>query len=91
MEHVTYLQSKHNPRPARQWPGLGHRAASTAAGAPVNFGKFTIRHQPYWAPSVVVRWLFEAHAERDAAHARVWIWSGDELPLRAVRRSALRL
>ncbi|KAF9798696.1 hypothetical protein SFRURICE_007026 [Spodoptera frugiperda] len=45
-------------------------------------------HQPYWAPSVVV-WLFEARAERDAPYARVWFWSGGELPLLAVRRPAL--
>ncbi|KAF9815314.1 hypothetical protein SFRURICE_011466 [Spodoptera frugiperda] len=30
-----------------------------------------------------------ARAERDAPHARVWIWSGGELPLLAVRRPAL--
>ncbi|KAF9813347.1 hypothetical protein SFRURICE_015829 [Spodoptera frugiperda] len=48
----------------------------------------THRHQPYWAPSVVV-WLFEARAERDAPYARVWFWSGGELPLLAVRRPAL--
>ncbi|KAF9812344.1 hypothetical protein SFRURICE_005455 [Spodoptera frugiperda] len=47
-----------------------------------------IGHQPNWAPSVVV-WLFEARAERDAPYARVWFWSGGELPLLAVRRPAL--
>ncbi|KAF9803337.1 hypothetical protein SFRURICE_007183 [Spodoptera frugiperda] len=46
-----------------------------------------MRHQPNWAPSVVV-WLFEARAERDAPYARVWLWSGGELPLLAVRRPA---
>ncbi|KAF9818229.1 hypothetical protein SFRURICE_003970 [Spodoptera frugiperda] len=30
-----------------------------------------------------------ARAERDAPHARVWFWSGGELPLLAVRRPAL--
>ncbi|KAF9804931.1 hypothetical protein SFRURICE_007834 [Spodoptera frugiperda] len=40
------------------------------------------------APSVVV-WLFEARVERDAPYARVWLWSGGELPLLAVRRPAL--
>ncbi|KAF9812456.1 hypothetical protein SFRURICE_000980, partial [Spodoptera frugiperda] len=39
-------------------------------------------------PSVVV-WLFEARVERDAPYARVWFWSGGELPLLAVRRPAL--
>ncbi|KAF9799186.1 hypothetical protein SFRURICE_006446 [Spodoptera frugiperda] len=47
-----------------------------------------IGHQPYWAPSVVVR-LFEARAERDVPYARVWFWLGGELPLLAVRRPAL--
>ncbi|CAH0697521.1 unnamed protein product [Spodoptera exigua] len=42
-------------------------------------------HQPYWAPTVVVYWLFEARAERYAPYARVR-WSGSELPLLAVRR-----
>ncbi|KAF9801227.1 hypothetical protein SFRURICE_014245 [Spodoptera frugiperda] len=31
---------------------------------------------------------FNARAERDAPHARVWFWSGGELPLLAVRRPA---
>ncbi|KAF9800959.1 hypothetical protein SFRURICE_014132 [Spodoptera frugiperda] len=34
-------------------------------------------------------WLFEARAERNAPHARVWFWSGGELPLLTVRRPAL--
>ncbi|CAH0698181.1 unnamed protein product [Spodoptera exigua] len=46
-------------------------------------------HQPFRAPSVVVYWLFEVRAERYAPYARVWFWSGGELPLLAVRRSAL--
>ncbi|KAF9798640.1 hypothetical protein SFRURICE_006970, partial [Spodoptera frugiperda] len=29
-----------------------------------------------------------ARAERDAPHARVWFWSGGELPLLVVRRPA---
>ncbi|KAF9803009.1 hypothetical protein SFRURICE_012254, partial [Spodoptera frugiperda] len=38
----------------------------------------------------VVVWLFEACAERDAPYARVWFWSGGELPLLAVRRPVAR-
>ncbi|KAF9815265.1 hypothetical protein SFRURICE_001521 [Spodoptera frugiperda] len=30
-----------------------------------------------------------ARVERDALHARVWFWSGGELPLLAARRPAL--
>ncbi|CAH0699602.1 unnamed protein product [Spodoptera exigua] len=48
-----------------------------------------VEHQPCRAPSVVVYLLFEARAERYAPYARVWFWSGGELPLLAVRRPAL--
>ncbi|CAH0699288.1 unnamed protein product [Spodoptera exigua] len=46
------------------------------------------RNEVVRAPSVVVYWLFEARAERYAPYARVWFWSGCELPLVAVRRPA---
>ncbi|KAF9812080.1 hypothetical protein SFRURICE_021437 [Spodoptera frugiperda] len=32
-----------------------------------------------------------ARTERDAPHARVWFWSGGELPLLTVRRPALTM
>ncbi|KAF9812957.1 hypothetical protein SFRURICE_016027 [Spodoptera frugiperda] len=41
------------------------------------------RHQHYWIPAVVIRWLIEPRTDRDAPHARVWFWSGGELPFLA--------
>ncbi|CAH0668974.1 unnamed protein product [Spodoptera exigua] len=35
-----------------------------------------IERQPYWAPTVVVYWLFEARAELYSPYARVWFCTG---------------
>ncbi|KAF9800698.1 hypothetical protein SFRURICE_015352 [Spodoptera frugiperda] len=80
-ESVRLLLTKYHPVPS---PAL-----SRSPGNLLRCPQLRIRHQPYWAPSVVV-WLFEARAERDAPYARVWFWSGGELPLLAVRRPETR-
>ncbi|KAF9807823.1 hypothetical protein SFRURICE_000604, partial [Spodoptera frugiperda] len=42
--------------------------------------KFWIRRQPYWAPSAVVSWFFEARAERDAPYTRSCsVWESNPL------------
>ncbi|KAF9808533.1 hypothetical protein SFRURICE_010772 [Spodoptera frugiperda] len=45
--------------------------------------QFWIGQQPYWT-SVVIR-LLKAREKRDAPYARVWCWSGNELPLLGAR------
>ncbi|KAF9799138.1 hypothetical protein SFRURICE_006398, partial [Spodoptera frugiperda] len=68
-----------NNSPTRVLPLPSNRTCNHSA-------KEAIRHLPYWAPSVAV---FETRADRDAPYVRAWIWSGDELVLLAVCRSAL--